>query len=324
MGGFDEYAKEIIKLFIAAQIIVSGSQLLVQQSANKVDKFFIVNVIAVNAVASILYIKIAGLTDSLIWGMVFSTCMPILIAYNTRGVGWLGEILNILSIVIFQPLTYYLYKRSAVDLKIFDLNFLVVLFLTLAILIVLNTKKISIEIKKNYLWRSTEVALTQGVLLYFADKLLRKSTSDEIIAYWFLMQIAGGIIFLANSFSYSIINNSVNVGASKNKTIELMYKIGALSMAILLFMAIKTSHSDLYYGIFLIIQGVMKFPGYALLGQNKSYIIFKSNVFSFAFIVFLDGIINFDSFGSYVIIQIVAALTATLLTYFQLRSEVRG
>lgn len=321
LGGFAEYAKETIKLLIAIQIIVSGSQLLLQQAANEINRLFLINVIAANTLASILYIKLAGLADSLIWGMVFSTCTPILIAYNSGRNARHGEILNILSILISQPLFYCSYKIFSVNLAAFQLDYLIVFLFISVFLFIIEMRKIPLEIKKNYAWRTTEVVLTQGVLLYFAEKLLHKSSSDEIITYWIFMQLASGIIFLANSFSYSIINSSVKVDVGKNNMLVMIYKAGALSMGVLLFLAVKTSYGELYYGFFLIIQGVMKFPGYALLGKNKSHVLFKSNVSSFAFMLVLDNLIEFNSFESYIQIQIAAALTATLLTYLQLRRE---
>ena len=327
---FPRYAKISISSSLIAYVLILGIPYAVQIWSQDLKQRSLGHLFII----SILYSSIAFIGLSFL-NYEFPTFLAVLVmglspiwlahgyeAFQTKNVYFL----HFGAVLLTQPLIYVISTLS-LDYSLMSSGG----YFYFALVLLLSTLLFLYPIFRDYLiifsYQSMTVILGSALVSYFLSEAIFEDESLRVGYLWVLIQIASVVIFLTNSMSFRFISyfSSTDdvVQDSRARQVYLGYSLIIIVVAILLVCIIFIDGAGpICYAMYLLVQGIAKIAGSAVLALRKPHIPFFSAIGTLIFALVFSSIYDVNgSFENGVLVALAASfgggLTMILFLVFE-------
>ncbi len=302
---FPRYAKISISSALIAGVLILGIPYAVQIWSQDLKNRSLRNLLII----SILYSSIGFIVLSFLH-YEFATFLAVLVlglspiwlahgyeAFKTKNVYFI----HFVAVLFTQPLIY------AISALTQDYNLIPSgSFFYFAIFLLFSTLFFLYPIFSKYLiifsYQSMTVILGSALINYFLSEAIYEDESLKVGYLWVLIQLASVVIFLTNSMSFRFISyfSSTDdaVQSSRTRQVYLGYSLLITLVAFLLACIIFIDGAGpICYALYLLVQGLAKIAGSAVLALRKPHIPFFSAIGTFIVVLVCSSI--YDVSGSF-------------------------
>jgi hypothetical protein len=329
---FKEYSEASIVGGLVGGVTILGFIYMVQMWSQDIQKFSPKKVVVVN----ILYGSLSFIVSSV---LEFYTVVFFAILISGSAAIWLAHLYEVSSnkmaytvqsilIILIQPSIYlFTLNDQYSSLNSSNLEF----YLSIVIFIVTSTlffRYFKVYMKL-FLYQSFTILLGGGVIAYYlSDSVLNDPLLNTGIL-WLVVQLSSGLMFIVNNLSFHLIKTfSEKYKIEKVKflqAIENIYIFIVIFFLILYTIMEVDNNAAIYcYALYLLIQGLAKVSGSAILSLRSPNLQLISAIATLLFVlvyVFTFGpIINFsDSFS----IALIGSIGGSLSLIYVLRKKIK-